>query len=188
MPQGVFMTIVGPTAVGKDTVKREILARRPDILYVPSTTCREPRVGEVPGVDMHFLSCEDFQARAAEGDFLEHAKYSQHWYGTSRSLLMDALAARRIATKIVEIQGVRLIRQVMPEAKSIFIRPGDIADLEPRLRARTPPMREEDIAKRLATAPIEIAAAHECDHVVTNVHGRLEECIQDVLAIFDRYR
>jgi len=183
MAEGTFVLIIGPTAVGKSTVLTEVLARRPDAIHVLSTTCRAPRKNETPGVDMHFLSCEAFRARADEGDFFEHAQYSQHWYGTSRSGLRDALSASPLAIKIVEIQGARIIKRLMPEAVTIFIEPGRFEDLEPRLRARNPPMREEDILKRLATAPGEIAAAHECDHVVTNRHGYLEECIQDVLRI-----
>lgn len=183
MPIGTFVLIIGPTAVGKSTVLTEVLKRRPDAVHVLSTTCRAARAKEIPGVDMHFLSCEEFQRKAAEGDFFEYAPYSQHWYGTSRSGLERVMAASPLAIKIVEIQGARIIKEKMPEAVTIFIEPGDFADLEPRLRARNPPMKEEDIAKRLATAPGEIAAARECDHVVTNRHGYLEDCIRDVLAI-----
>lgn len=183
MAEGTFVLIIGPTAVGKSSVLAEVLARRPDAIHVLSTTCRAPRRNETPDVDMHFLSCDAFQERAAAGDFFEHAQYSQHWYGTSRSGLRRALEASPLAIKIVEIQGARIIKRLMPEAVTIFIRPGRFEDLEPRLRARNPPMREEDILKRLATAPGEIAAAHECDRVVTNRHGYLEDCIQDVLAI-----
>jgi len=187
MPIGTFVLIIGPTAVGKSSVLAEVLARRPDAIHVLSTTCRAPRTKETPGVDMHFLSCEEFQRKAAEGDFFEHAQYSQHWYGTSRSGLRRALEASPLAIKIVEIQGARIIKKLMPEAVAIFIRPGDFGDLEPRLRARVPPMKEEDIAKRLAAAPGEIAAAVECDHVVVNRHGYLEDCIQDVLRILRPY-
>lgn len=188
MPNGTFVLIVGPTAVGKSSVLAEVLARRPDAIHVLSTTCRAPRAKETPGVDMNFLSCGEFKRKAEEGDFIEYAKYSEHWYGTSRSGLQRALSASPLAIKIVEIQGVRIIKRKMPEAVAVFIKPGDFADLEPRLRARVPPMREEDIAKRLAAAPGEIDAAAECDHVVTNRHGYLEDCIQDVLRILDACR
>lgn len=183
MPRSTFALIIGPTAVGKSTVLAEVLRRLPDARHVLSTTCRAPRAGELEGRDFHFLPCDAFQERAAAGDFFEYAQYSQHWYGTSRSGLERVMAVSPIALKIVEIQGARIIKEKMPEAVTIFIRPGSFGDLEPRLRARNPPMREEDIVKRLATAPTEIAAAHECDHAVTNRHGFLEECVQDVLRI-----
>ena len=187
MTKSRFVLIIGPTAVGKSSVLAEVLARRPDAVHVLSTTCRAPRAKEVPDVDMRFLSCEEFQRKAAEGDFFEHAKYSEHWYGTSRSGLEEVMAVSPLAIKIVEIQGARIIKKKMPEAVLIFIKPGDFGDLEPRLRARVPPMKEEDIAKRLAAAPGEIDAAVECDHVVVNRHGFLEDCIQDVLRILDSY-
>ncbi|HTK60392.1 MAG TPA: hypothetical protein VL283_04310 [Candidatus Baltobacteraceae bacterium] len=183
MTEGTFVLIIGPTAVGKSSVLTEVLKRRPDATHVLSTTCRAPRKNETPDVDMHFLSCDAFQEHAAAGDFFEHAKYSEHWYGTSRSGLRRALTVSPLAIKIVEIQGARIIKKLMPEAVTIFIKPGSFDDLEPRLRARNPPMREEDIQKRLAAAPIEIAASGECDHVIINRHGYLEACIRDVLDV-----
>lgn len=188
MPKGTFALIIGPTAVGKTTVMGLAMKRLPLAGQILSTTCRAPRVNdkvkERDGVHFNFLSCEEFQRRIQAGDhFFEHAPYNQHWYGTGWGALDQALETYPLVVKIVEIQGARIIKEKMPEAVTIFIKPGSFDDLEPRLRRRDPPMREEDIRQRLAAAPIEIAAAPECDHVVTNWEGRLEDCVADVLAI-----
>lgn len=187
MRASTFALIIGPTAVGKNTVLEAVLERLPEARHVLSTTCRAPRPGEVDGRDYHFLSCEDFRKRADEGDFYEHAQYSRHWYGTSRSNLDRTMAAHPLAIKIVEIQGARIIKEKMPEALTIFIIPGDFSDLPRRwdLRAAEKGARVDlkDRARRLQTARREIRAAHECDRVITNWEGRLETTIDEVAAL-----
>lgn len=191
MPKGTFALIIGPTAVGKSTILREVLRRLPSAVHVLSTTCRDPRPGELDGRDYHFLSCDAFQERAAEGDFFEHARYSKHWYGTSRSSLERTMLASPLAIKIVEIQGARIIKEKMPEAVTIFIKPGDFEDLPRRWRLRAAEkgsaVDPADLKLRLATAAGEIAAADECDHAVTNWEGRLDACIEDVLRLLLPY-
>ena len=192
MSKGTFALIIGPTAVGKNTVLAEALRRLPYARHVLSTTCRPPRPGEVDGRDYHFLSCEAFKERALDGDFFEHAMYSNHAYGTSRSALEQALAAHPLAVKIVEIQGALIIKRKMPEAVTIFMVPGDFADLPRRwdLREAEKGMASdpEDRARRLETARGEIAQAHLCDHVVTNWEGRLEDTILEVVGLLHGVR
>ncbi len=187
MAKGTFAVIIGPTGVGKSTAMGLAMDQLPEAGQTLSTTCRNPRVNngvqELDGVHFNFLSCEEFQRRAKDDHFLEHAPYNQHWYGTGWEALDAALDRYPLVVKIVEIQGARIIKEKMPEAQLIFIKPGSFDDLEPRLRRRDPPMREEDIRERLEIAKIEIARAGDCDHVVTNWEGRLDACVDDILAI-----
>lgn len=187
MTESLFALIIGPTAVGKNTVLEAVLERLPEARHVLSTTCRAPRPGEVDGRDYHFLSCDAFQARARDGDFIEHATYSNHWYGTSRSSLVRTMAAHPLAIKIVEIQGARIIKRAMPEALTIFIAPGAFEDLPRRwdLRAAEKGMRIdlEDRSRRLQAARGEIEAAHECDEVIVNWDGKLPATIDQVLRL-----
>lgn len=187
MTESTFALIIGPTAVGKNTVLEAVLERLPEARHVLSTTCRAPRPGEVDGRDYHFLSCAEFTKRAEAGDFCEYAQYSKHWYGTSRSSLERAMAAHPLAIKIVEIQGARIIKETMPEALTIFIKPGDFADLPRRWDLRDAEKGTridiDDRARRLSAARGEIASAHECDRVVTNWEGRLTATIDEVVAI-----
>ena len=79
--------ITGPSGVGKGTLIRGLLARVPELELSVSATTRAPRPGEQDGVDYHFLTPEQFEARVASGDFVEHAEYSGNRYGTLRSEL-----------------------------------------------------------------------------------------------------
>ena len=57
----VLVLISGPSAVGKDTIARGVIARRPDDFYfVVTATTRKPRDGEVDGYDYTFVSHDEF--------------------------------------------------------------------------------------------------------------------------------
>ena len=77
--------ITGPSGVGKGTLIRELLRRLPGLELSVSATTRSPREGEVDGRDYHFLEREEFDRRAQDGEFLEHATYSGNRYGTLRA-------------------------------------------------------------------------------------------------------
>jgi len=63
--------LAGPSGVGKSTLVRSLLARRPDLWFSVSATDRAPRTDEVDGVDYRFLSTEEFGRLRDEGGFLE---------------------------------------------------------------------------------------------------------------------
>ena len=85
--------ITGPSGVGKGTLIRSLAQQVPELEVSVSATTRPPRPGEVDGVDYHFLSEAEFDERLAAGDFVEHASYSGHRYGTLRSELECRLTA-----------------------------------------------------------------------------------------------
>src|SRR5437763_13444893 len=101
------LVVTGPSGVGKGTLIRELLRRRPDYELSISATTRAPRPGEVDGRDYHFLSAEEFERRLARGEFLEHALYAGHMYGTPRS---EVDRARDNLVLEIEVQGARQVR------------------------------------------------------------------------------
>ena len=125
-----------------------------------SATTRDPRPGEVNGVDYHFLSQEDFDRRVAAGEFVEHAVYAGNSYGTLRSELERP--ARGIVLEI-DVQGARQVRETLPEATLIFIEPPSFEALVERLTARASDSPEQ-IERRLAAAREELAARDEFHH------------------------
>ena len=159
--------------MGKGTLIRGLLERCPGLTLSISATTRAPRAGEVNGRDYHFLSPEEFERRAREGQFVEHADYAGNRYGTLRSELERP--ARAVVLEI-DLQGARQVRRTLPEAVQVFIAPPSLEDLERRLRGRgsDPP---EQIARRLELAPVELAAQEEFARVVVNddIETALEE-------------
>jgi guanylate kinase len=165
MPK-VFV-ITGPSGVGKGTLISSLLDRMDGLELSTSATTRSPREGEEDGRDYHFLDRGEFDRRAAEGDFLEHATYSGNRYGTLRSEVERRLGSGASVLLEIEVQGARQVRAAMPEAVLVFIAPPQPEDLEQRLRGRAADS-EEAIAERLKTAEIELAAQQEFQHVVVN--------------------
>jgi guanylate kinase len=159
--------ITGPSGVGKGTLIRGLLARVPALELSVSATTREPRPGEVDGVDYHFLSDADFDRKVAAGAFVEHAAYSGRRYGTLRSELERRTAAGVPVVLEIEVQGARQVRQTLPTAVQVFIVPPSGTALRERLVGRGTD-RPQDIERRLDVAEHELAAQDEFDHKVLN--------------------
>ena len=175
--------ITGPSGVGKGTLIRGVMDRVGDLELSVSATTRPPRMGEVDGVDYHFLSRQQFDRRVAAGEFLEHADYAGNHYGTLRSELEDRLRAGRPVVLEIEVQGARQVREAMPEALQVFIAPPSLEELRTRLIARGTDDAEE-VERRLRVAEGELAAQPEFRHVVVN--DRLQEALARLTEIVTR--
>lgn len=174
--------ISGPSGVGKGTVVRALLEAGPDLRFAVSYTTREPRPGEVDGVHYRFVDEATFDAIADAGGFLEWAEIFGHRSGTPAADVEAALSEGRDVLLEVDVQGARSVRERVPQAVLIFLRPPSEEELERRLRERgTEEGPELDL--RLAEARREMAAAPEFDHVVVN--DRVQEAAKEVLAIIE---
>jgi guanylate kinase len=174
------LVITGPSGVGKGTLIRALLERIPTLELSVSATTRPPRPGEQNGVHYHFLTAAEFDARVRAGDFLEHATYSGHRYGTLRSELERRLRAGIPIVLEIEVQGARQVRRALPDAVAVFIAPPSREALRARLlgRGTDPP---EQVEERLRTADIELQARPEFAHVVVN--DRLEDAVEALVAV-----
>ncbi len=159
--------ITGPSGVGKGTLISALLSRVPGLELSVSATTRPPREGEVDDRDYHFLDREEFDRRAQRGEFLEHATYSGHRYGTLRAEVERRLAEGVSVVLEIEVQGARQVRAAMPESVQVFIAPPAPESLRERLHRRGTDSGEQ-IDQRLHTAELELAAQEEFHHVVVN--------------------
>ena len=159
--------ITGPSGVGKGTLIPALLDRVEGLELSVSATTRVPRAGEVDGRDYHFLEPEEFDRRVAGGEFLEHATYSGHRYGTLREEVERRLAEGRSVVLEIEVQGARQVREALPDSVLVFIAPPSPEALRERLEGRGTDSAEA-IDQRLRTAEEELAAQPEFQHVVVN--------------------
>ena len=171
------IVITGPSGVGKGTLIRSLLERHPDLELSVSATTRPPRPGERDGVDYHFLSPAEFERRVAAGEFVEHASYAGHRYGTLRSELERRAAAGRAVVLEIEVQGARQVRAALPEAIQVFIAPPSLEALRLRLVGRGTD-DERVMEERMRVAEQELRARDEFAHVIVN--DRLEDAVEEL--------
>jgi guanylate kinase len=172
--------ITGPSGVGKGTLIASLLERIPELELSISATTRGPRDGEADGREYHFLTPEEFDRRAREGEFLEFATYSGNRYGTLRSEIEKQLAEGHSVVLEIEVQGARQVRAAMPESVQIFIAPPQPAALRERLQERGKDSPEA-IDARLAVAAQELAAKDEFAHQVVN--DELDRAAEELEAV-----
>lgn len=133
-----------------------------------SATTRRPRPGEIDGVHYLFVSGEEFDRMAAEGDLLEWAVvHGVNRYGTPRHAVEKRLSDGVPALLEIDLQGARQVKQTMPQARFVFLAPPSWDELVHRLVGRGTE-DEKERERRLATARIELAAADEFDHIIVN--------------------
>jgi guanylate kinase len=172
--------VTGPSGVGKGTLIRGLLERMPELELAVSATTRDPRPGEEDGLDYHFLTPEQFDARVKAGDFVEHANYSGNRYGTLRSELERRLGEGAGVVLEIEVQGARQVRGAMPDAVAVFIAPPSESALRARLVGRGTDSPQQ-VDQRLRTAERELEAQPEFAHVVVN--DRLEQATGELVEI-----
>lgn len=171
-PSGRLIVLSGPTAVGKGTVEAALLAAHPEVWVSVSATTRDPRPGEVNGVNYWFLSDEDFLAGEAAGAFLETAVvHGMARYGTPLQPVQEHLAAGVPTLLEIDLQGARRVRERADElgleVVFVFIAPPSFDELRRRLIGRGTETPEQQ-ARRLETAKVELAAEGEFDVVIVN--------------------
>ena len=169
---GRLIVLTGPTAVGKGTVEAKLRADHPEVWVSVSATTRDPRPGEVNGVNYWFLSEDEFLAKEQAGEFLETAVvHGMAHYGTLLKPVEEHLAAGTPTILEIDLQGARRVKQRASELDLevvyVFIAPPSFEELKCRLIGRGTETAEQQ-ARRLETAKVELAAENEFDVTIVN--------------------
>ncbi|MER7795804.1 guanylate kinase [Microbacterium sp. NPDC096154] len=182
-----LLVLAGPTAVGKGTVSARIREEHPEILVSVSATTRPPRPGEIDGVHYYFVDDAEFDRMLAEDELLEHAVvHNKHRYGTPRGPIEAALADGRTVLLEIDLQGARQVRAADPRASLVFLLPPSWDELVHRLVGRGTE-DEEERARRLRTAKVELAAQGEFDfHIVNEDVAEAARQVVDLTQASDR--
>jgi len=182
----LVIVLHGPSGVGKDSVI-DALRAKTGIHRATSTTDRPPRTGEQDGIDYHFVSGQEFEAKIARGDFLEYARVYGDWKGLEKNEVLAPLAEGRDVIIRTDVQGARRWREILDGAVYVFLLAEDRETLRARLIARGSE-DGESVARRLAELEEELADVDNNDYVVVNRHGRIDEAVTEIQEIIERER
>lgn len=158
----------GPSGVGKSTVVAELRRRSPEIWISVSVTTRLPRPGEVNGREYYFVDRAEFDRMICAGDLLEWAEFAGNKYGTPAGPVRERLDRGLPTLLEIDLAGARQVREAMKDdALFVFLKPPSWSELVRRLTGRgtEPP---DVVARRLAVAKEELAAAGEFDVTLVN--------------------
>lgn len=186
-PKGVLLVVSGPSGAGKGTICQMLREKLPDLGYSISVTTRQPRNGEVDGVNYFFKTVPQVKEMIERGELFEYAEVYGNYYGTPRQYVMEQLQSGRDVLLEIDIQGALQIKKRFPEGVFVFIVPPSLDELSARIYKRGTDS-EDVIQRRMASAASELTYAAEYDYIIVN--DIAEKAAQKVLTIMEaeRYR
>ncbi len=167
MDTGILVILSGPSGVGKDTIIANWASANPSVTRVIAYTTREPRPGEVNGIDYHFVSMDAFEKMIEMGAFLEYKEVFGNFYATPLTDMESLLAEGKIAVLKIDVQGALTVMDLRPDAMSVFIMPPSDEELVRRITERGTD-EAEAIRRRLRHARAEIELSRHYQHKVVN--------------------
>ncbi len=173
--RGILLVISGFSGAGKGTVVNRLMEKYDEYALSVSMTSRQPRPGDVEGVNYFFVTREKFEKTIAENGLLEYAEYCGNYYGTPRAFVEEQLSKGKNVILEIEIQGALKIKEKYKDTLLIFVVPPSAAELKNRLVKRGTET-EEVINKRLRRAGEESEGIEQYDYVLVN--DDLEECVE----------
>lgn len=186
---GLALIVSGPSGAGKSTVCDLLRQQLPGLQFSVSCTTRAPRADEENGKDYYFLSSEEFAAKVADNQFIEHATVHGNSYGTLRSEIIERINKGEDVLLDIDVQGALQIKEYAKNdpllekcVEFTFIGPPSFAELEKRLRLRGTET-EESIAVRLKNAKEELEKWQEYDFLIIN--KEIEKAVDDMEHLID---
>lgn len=177
----LLIVISAPSGTGKTTLCDRMIGEFRSMRYQVSCTTREPREGEVDGIDYHFITEEQFMEKVQEGAFLEYATVHGQMYGTLKDAVMTGLSAGDDILMDIDVQGAAQIRKEIMESADghpfrrayldVFIAPPSLEVLYARLKGRGKDS-DEVIERRMQQVEKEMACWRSFDYFIIN--DRLE--------------
>ena len=179
----MLVLLSGVSGAGKDTIKKELIKRMDNVISMPSYTDRKPREGEIDGKIYNFITTEEFETKIKENEFYEYSVHHEHYYGTSKKILDEAMKSGKIIVKDIEVNGTENLLNLFKDdldMVTIFLRvPKE--ELRRRLEHRVEKASIKEIELRLNRFDYEESKIGIYDYVLKN--DNLEKTVQIIMTI-----
>lgn len=168
------LMILGPSAVGKDTLINRLKTKYPDVIYkLPSYTTRPRREGEIHGVDYFFVTKEEFMQLKLEGMLFGIQEYNNNYYASNKKKLEEALAdKKKIIILNYNIETANAVKDDI-DFNFVALLPPSEDELRRRLIKRK--TKAEEIEKRMANSIREIQLINEANYINYRLVNDYEE-------------
>ena len=180
---GKLFVISAPSGAGKTTLVNALLRTKVGLLSRVTTYTTKPRPLNQADTEYHFISVEEFQAKIAQGFFLEWSTAYGTYYG-SPAHIIDAVHKGNSYIMIVDRAGAQALAKVYPAVILIWIYTSDIAILSERLYARARDTHAQ-IEARLHLAKDEIEQESKnsiyCYHICNDVFSVALESLENIV-------
>ena len=179
--KGGIYILSSPSGAGKTTLVKKITKNKNFSVSISHTT-RPPRQKERNGKDYYFTSKNHFKKLIKKNEFLEHAKVFDHYYGSSKDLVLDKLNKGKNVVFDIDWQGTRQIRNKKLDYKllTIFILPPSKTELFKRLVKRER-KNMKTVKKRMKGFKKDLSRWKEYDQVVIN--DNLKKCYNKIMTL-----
>ncbi len=183
MTKPKLVIIIGPTAVGKSSILEHALRDFPLLCDIITFTTRPMRAGESEGNPYHFVTDDKFKQLIEQNTFIEWAIVHGKMYGTPRTQVEETTSNGKVCIMDIDVQGAKKLLAEYPDAVAIFLKPPSMDALRHRFIKRGV-TSEADLEKRLESARLEMAQAHDFQHVIVN--DEFESAYQQVRKIIEK--
>ena len=181
---GIIVVLSSPSGAGKTTLVKKISIENNFKISISHTT-RKPRTNEVNGKDYFFVNKEEFKNLVDKGEFLEHAKVFENYYGSTKNKVIERLKKGENVIFYIDWQGTEQIKKKDLNYKLItfFILPPSKTELFNRLKNRD--MKDKNIVEeRMKQFNEDINHWENYDFVVIN--DNIDRCYKEIIEFINK--
>ena len=178
--KNIMVILSSPSGVGKTTLTKKIQQKYEKFKISVSHTTRSPRPNEKNGKDYYFVSKNNFKKLIKKGEFLEHARVFDNYYGSSKNLVIKKLREGKNIVFDIDWQGTRQIRNKKLKYRlvTIYILPPSKDELLKRLIKREK-KNMNTVKKRMKEFKKDLSRWKDYDYVVIN--DNLSICYKNIM-------
>ena len=180
---GIMVILSSPSGAGKTTLVK-LLSKNKKFYISISHTTRKPRPNEIADQDYYFVDQNKFEGLIKNEEFLEYAKVFKHFYGTTRTPVIERLEKGENVIFDIDWQGADQIKNKKLNYKLItfFILPPSKKVLFERLSNRD--MKDKLIVEeRMKEFSRDVLHWINYDYVIIN--DNLNECYSKISNLID---